>query len=81
MLVDVDDGGRAVRVRGDGANPFTHGGLCVKVAHYEKRTYHQDSLTYPMKRTGPKGSGQFERISWDVALDTVAEALSLGGSL
>ena len=40
MLVDVDDDGRAVRVTGDPSNPFTHGGLCVKVAHYEKRTYH-----------------------------------------
>jgi anaerobic selenocysteine-containing dehydrogenase len=75
MLVDVDDDGRAVRVRGDSANPFTHGGLCVKVAHYEKRTYHTDRLKYPMKRVGPKGAGQFERISWDEALDTVASRL------
>jgi len=76
MLVDVDDSGRAVRVRGDASNPFTHGGLCVKVAHYEKRTYHADRLKYPMKRVGPKGSGRFERISWDQALDTVADRLS-----
>src|SRR5215475_6999606 len=75
MLVDVDDSGRAVRVRGDAANPFTHGGLCVKVAHYEKRTYHPDRLKYPMKRVGAKGAGQFERISWDEALDTVANRL------
>src|SRR4051794_37918851 len=76
MLVDVDDAGRAVRVRGDAANPFTHGGLCVKVAHYEKRTYHPDRLLYPMKRAGSKGSGRFERISWDEALDTVAGRLN-----
>jgi anaerobic selenocysteine-containing dehydrogenase len=75
MLVDVDDNGRAVRVRGNAAHPFTHGGLCVKVAHYEKRTYHPDRLKYPMKRVGPKGSGRFERISWDEALDTVAGRL------
>jgi anaerobic selenocysteine-containing dehydrogenase len=75
MLVDVDDNGRAVRVTGDPKHPFTHGGLCVKVAHYEKRTYHRDRLLYPMKRTGAKGSGKFARISWDEALDTIAARL------
>src|SRR5689334_11101416 len=75
MLVDIDQSGRAVRVRGDPEHPFTHGGLCVKVAHYEKRTYHKDRLQYPMKRVGPKGSGEFHRIPWNEALDTVAERL------
>lgn len=76
MLVDVDDNGKAVRVRGDAAHPFTHGGLCVKVAHYEKRTYNQDRILHPMKRVGKKGEGKFERISWDEALDTVAAKLT-----
>lgn len=75
MLVDVDDNGRAVRIRGDSSNPYTHGGLCVKVAHYEKRTYHPDRLLHPMKRTGNKGEGKFARISWDAALDTIASKL------
>src|SRR5215469_12053585 len=75
MLVEVDDTGRAVRVKGDPANPFTHGGLCVKVAHYEKRTYHADRLLYPMKRVGQKGDGQFTRVSWDEALDTICSRL------
>src|SRR6185436_5840836 len=75
MLVDVDDNGRALRVRGDSSHPYTHGGLCVKVAHYEKRTYHEDRLLYPMKRAGRKGEGKFERISWDEALDTIAGRL------
>jgi anaerobic selenocysteine-containing dehydrogenase len=75
MLVDVDDSGRAVRVRGDAEHPFTHGGLCVKVAHYEQRTYHGDRVLYPMKRAGAKGSGKFERISWDEALDTISQKL------
>ena len=44
MLVEIDENGRAVRVKGDPSNPYTHGGLCVKVAHYEKRTYHADRL-------------------------------------
>jgi anaerobic selenocysteine-containing dehydrogenase len=75
MLVEVDDDGRAVRVKGDSANPFTHGGLCVKVAHYERRTYHTDRLLHPMKRVGQKGEGKFERISWNEALDTIASRL------
>src|SRR5436853_4280481 len=75
MLVELDASGRAVRVKGDPENPYTHGGLCVKVAHYEKRTYHSDRLLYPMKRTGRKGEGRFERISWDEALDTIAGEL------
>jgi anaerobic selenocysteine-containing dehydrogenase len=75
MLVEVDDNGRAVRVKGDPSNPYTHGGLCVKVAHYEKRTYHTDRLLYPMKRAGKKGEGKFSRISWGEALDTIASKL------
>src|SRR5439155_14745900 len=69
MLVEVDEQGRAIRVKGDPEHPYTHGGLCVKVAHYEKRTYHKDRLLYPMKRAGRKGEGKFERISWDEALE------------
>src|SRR5438105_5004449 len=76
MLVEVDEDGRAVRVKGDPEHPFTHGGLCVKVAHYEKRVYHRDRLLYPMKRVGRKGDGKFERISWDAALDTIATKLT-----
>ncbi len=75
MLVDVDERGRAIRVKGDPEHPYTHGGLCVKVAHYEKLTYHKDRLLYPMKRTGRKGEGKFERISWDEALRTIAKNL------
>ena len=75
MLVEIDDNGRAVRVKGDPSNPFTHGGLCVKVAHYEKRTYHSDRVLYPLKRVGRKGEGRFERISWDEALIVISEKL------
>ncbi|HWI63481.1 MAG TPA: molybdopterin oxidoreductase family protein [Symbiobacteriaceae bacterium] len=67
MLVHVKDG-RAVRVMGDPDNPVTRGYLCVKTNHYEERVYSPDRVLYPMRRTGPKGSGQFERITWDEAL-------------
>lgn len=72
MLVHVKDG-RVVRVMGDPDHPVTRGYLCVKTNHYEERVYSPDRVLYPMKRTGPKGSGQFARISWDEALTTIAD--------
>src|ERR1700736_4687168 len=71
MLVTVEDG-RAVMVRGDPDHPFTRGGLCVKVNNYEQRVYSPDRVLYPLRRSGPKGSGRFERISWDKAPDEIA---------
>src|SRR5258705_9474762 len=75
MLVTVQDG-RAVRVAGDPDHPFTQGFLCAKVNRYVERTYHEDRLTTPLRRVGPKGSGQFEAITWDAALDEIATRLS-----
>jgi len=74
MLVTVENG-VAVGIRGDPDMPFTDGTLCTKVAHYLERTYAPDRLQHPLKRVGPKGSGRFERISWDAALDEIAARL------
>lgn len=71
MLVYVRDG-KVERVAGDPEHPVTRGFLCVKTNRYEERIYHPDRVLYPMRRVGPKGSGQFERITWDEALDTIA---------
>lgn len=65
--------GKLIGVSGNPDHPMTRGGLCVKLKDYEKRHYHPDRLLYPMKRVGPKGAKQFERISWDEALDTIVE--------
>lgn len=70
IVVTVDDG-VATGVQGNPAHPFTKGGLCPKVNDFEKRVYHEDRVLYPMKRSGPKGSGEFERISWDEAVETI----------
>src|SRR3954468_20234370 len=75
MLVTVEDG-RAVRVAGDPDHPFTNGFLCTKVNRYVERTYHRDRLVHPLRRSGPKGRGTFERISWDDAIAEIAERLS-----
>jgi anaerobic selenocysteine-containing dehydrogenase len=72
MLVTVEDG-KATEVRGDPDHPFTRGGLCVKVNNYQDKVYSADRLLHPMRRSGPKGSGEFEQISWDDALDEIAD--------
>jgi anaerobic selenocysteine-containing dehydrogenase len=74
MLVTVEDG-RAVHVAGDPAHPVTQGFLCAKVNRYVERTYHADRLKTPLRRVGPKGSGQFEAITWDEALGEIAQRL------
>ena len=68
----VDEHGKAVRVRGRADHPITQGWLCVKVNRYLERVYHPERLLYPMRRVGPKGSGTFERISWDDAIAEIA---------
>lgn len=72
MQFHVKDG-ELLSVSGNPDHPMTRGGLCVKLKDYEKRHYHPNRLLYPMKRVGPKGSNQFERISWDEALDTIVD--------
>ena len=73
-LVTVERG-RATRIQGDPDHPFTQGFLCAKVNRYLDRTYHRDRLTTPLRRVGPKGSGRFERATWDEALDAIAAKL------
>src|SRR5450755_3903674 len=70
MVITVKDG-RAVQMKGDADHPFTDGFLCQKVNHYLERVYHPDRLKYPLLRCGPKGAGQFRRISWDEAIERI----------
>ena len=68
-------GGKAVKIAGDPACPINHGTLCSKGLASLQLAYHPDRLTYPVRRVGPKGSGKWERISWDDALNGIAERI------
>ncbi|WP_206956509.1 molybdopterin-containing oxidoreductase family protein [Trinickia acidisoli] len=67
---------KATALRGAPDHPITRGGLCAKVSHFLERVYNPDRVLYPLKRTGPKGAGEFTRVSWDEALSDVAARLN-----
>jgi anaerobic selenocysteine-containing dehydrogenase len=69
----VNEQGKAISVRGRADHPVTRGWLCAKVNRYLERVYHPERLLHPQRRVGPKGSGKFERISWDDAISEIGE--------
>ena len=72
LHITVEDG-KVTKLQGDPDHPITQGFACVKMARYPERQEQSDRLQYPMRRVGPKGAGLFERISWDVAIDEIAQ--------
>lgn len=70
VLLHVEDG-VLTQVEGDPEGPLNHGAICPIGVSAPDLVYHPDRLKYPLKRKGPRGSGQWERISWDEALDTI----------
>jgi len=66
------ENGKIVEINGNKDNPVTNGFICSKVSKFTDRLYHKDRVLYPMKRIGKKGEGQFERISWDEAIEAIA---------
>lgn len=78
LSIEVD-GQKVVGLKGDPSHPITRGFACVKTARYPERQEQSDRLLEPMRRCGPKGQGRFEAISWETALDEIAQRL--GGIL
>jgi anaerobic selenocysteine-containing dehydrogenase len=78
LEVERVDGGRIGRVRGAATQDYTRGVVCAKVARYAERQHHPERLSQPLRRVGEKGAGldAFTPISWDSALDEVADALT-----
>jgi anaerobic selenocysteine-containing dehydrogenase len=74
LAVTVEDG-RLVDVVGDPGHPFTRGVICGKVHDYTERVYSPLRVLHPMRRVGPKGAGEFERISWEDAIEEIAHRL------
>ena len=72
--VDLTPDGRIGRVRGSAENTYTAGVICAKVARYAERLYHPGRLMVPQRRTGAKGEGSWQEVSWEAALDEIAEA-------
>jgi anaerobic selenocysteine-containing dehydrogenase len=60
-----------VKIEDDPSHPVTQGSICNKVRHMAERIYDPKRLSYPLKRTGRKGEGKFERITWEEAIDTI----------
>ena len=73
--VNVNNKGIATSVRGHPEHPFTQGTLCTKLKRYINRVYHKDRILHPQKRTGSKGEGKFERISWEDAIEIITSKL------
>jgi anaerobic selenocysteine-containing dehydrogenase len=72
-VVTTVENGRALDFAAAPDHPITQGWLCAKVRPYLDHVYHPDRLQYPLRRTGPKGSGSWQRITWDEALGEIGE--------
>ncbi|HSU79824.1 MAG TPA: molybdopterin-dependent oxidoreductase, partial [Candidatus Angelobacter sp.] len=74
MIAKVQDG-KILKLEGNPKDPNSKGKLCAKGQAAINMVEDPDRLLYPMKRVGPRGSGQWERITWEEAIETVAERL------
>jgi thiosulfate reductase/polysulfide reductase chain A len=75
ILVEVDEEGLPTRVQGDHDHPTTRGFLCRRGQAAIEYFNHPARLNQPLRRVGARGSGEFERVSWDEALDAIADRL------
>ncbi len=74
VLVKVMEG-RAKKIEGNPLHPVSKGKLCARGQAALQALYNPDRVKAPMKRTGPRGSGKFEAVSWDEAMKTLGANL------
>ena len=74
LLVKVEDG-KITRVKGDPDHPFTNGFICKKATYFPGHVHNKERILTPLRRNGPKGSGRFEPVTWDEALDEIVVKL------
>jgi anaerobic selenocysteine-containing dehydrogenase len=74
VLADVEDN-RILRIRRDPNHPITPQSLCNKGAAFPDQIYHKDRILYPLKSVGKRGEGKWARVSWDEAMDEIADRL------
>ena len=77
QLEGVIEGGRVKAIKADFNHPVTPGAICVKAANAPEYYNHPDRLLYSLKRVGRRGSGEWERVTWDQALDDIADRLKV----
>ena len=75
VFVHLEDG-KVIKIQGDPDNPMNRGFTCVKGRAQPQLLYHPDRVLYPMRRAGERGSGKWERVSWDEALGEISEKLT-----
>lgn len=74
VIATLSDG-KITQLDGDPDHSITNGFLCSKFRNYHQRIYHPERLSTPLLRTGRKGEGKFEKISWDHALNLITAKL------
>lgn len=75
ILLDLEDG-RVVAVRGDPDSPVGRGRICRRGALITEHIDHPDRVNRPLRRSGARGAGHWEAVSWDEALDDIASRLA-----
>jgi anaerobic selenocysteine-containing dehydrogenase len=74
VLVHVKDG-QIIEIEGNREHPLSRGFICERIKYAIRWLYHPDQLKYPLKRAGERGEGKWQTITWDQALDEIAEKL------